>query len=137
VETVESIDLSRINYLAVVVAGLAHMAVGMIWFHSRLFGKAWSELTGKDMTPAVKWIPVAIVGHMAIAFVLAILMVFAGATTALGGLTVAVLVWLGFVVTLEIGELVWEKIQFKLFLIRIGNHLVALGLAGMILGAWR
>lgn len=83
----------------------------------------------------MKWIPVAVVGHMAIAFVLAILMVFAGVTTILGGLAVAVLVWLGFVVTLEIGELVWEKIQFKLFLIRIGNHLVALALAGMILEA--
>jgi hypothetical protein len=134
---VESIDLSSVNFLAVVVAGIAHMAVGMIWFQSRLFGKAWSELTGKDLTPAMKWIPVAVVGHMAIALVLAILMVFASVTTILGGLAVAVLVWLGFVVTLEIGELVWEKIEFKLFLIRIGNHLVALAMAGMILGAWR
>jgi hypothetical protein len=135
--TVESIDLTRINYLAVVVAGVAHMAVGMIWFQSRLFGGAWSELTGKDLAPAVKWVPLAVVGHLTIAFVLAILMVFASVTTILGGLTVAVLVCLGFLVTLEIGELVWEKIQFKLFLIRIGNHLVALSLAGIILGAWR
>ena len=133
----ESIDLSRINYLAVVIAGVAHMAVGMIWFQSRLFGNAWSELTGKTLAPAVKWIPLAVVGHMTIAFVLAILMVFASATTILGGLVVAVLVWLGFVVTLEIGELVWEKIPFKLFLIRIGNHLVALALAGIVLGALR
>lgn len=44
---------------------------------------------------------------------------------------------IGFVVTLETGELIWEKIPPKLFLIRIGNHLVALGLAGIILAIWR
>jgi hypothetical protein len=46
-------------------------------------------------------------------------------------------VWLGFVVTLEVGELIWEKIPFRLFAIRIGNHLVALGIAGAILAVWR
>ena len=40
-------------------------------------------------------------------------------------------------VTLEIGELIWEKIPFKLFMIRVGNHLVALTLAGIILAVWR
>ena len=48
-----------------------------------------------------------------------------------------VLVWIGFVVTLEIGELIWEKIPFKLFLIRVGGHLVALSVAGAILAVWR
>jgi hypothetical protein len=41
------------------------------------------------------------------------------------------------VVTLEIGELIWEKIPFKLFMIRVGNHLVALTLAGIIPAVWR
>ena len=39
--------------------------------------------------------------------------------------------------TLEVGELIWEKIPVRLFLIRIGNHLVALGIAGAILAVWR
>jgi hypothetical protein len=61
----------------------------------------------------------------------------ADATTVAGGIAVAALVWLGFVVTLEVGELIWEKIPFRLFLIRIGNHLVALSVAGAILAVWR
>jgi len=48
----------------------------------------------------------------------------------------ALLVWGGFVITIEIGELVWEKIPFRLFLIRVGEHLVALCAAGAILGVW-
>jgi hypothetical protein len=133
----EAVDLSAINYLAVVVAALAHMAVGLVWFSSRLFGKTWSALTGQSLTPAWGWIPVAAVGHLVIAFVLAVLMLFAGVDNAFGGLVIGLLAWAGFVVTLELGELVWEKIPVQLFLLRIGNHLVALSVAGLILGAWR
>lgn len=133
----DTIDLTRLNYAAIVLAGVAHMAVGLVWFSRRLFGEAWMRMTGKDLTPAMAWVPVAAVGHLAIGFVLAILMALAGVTTLLGGLVIAWLVWLGFVVTLEIGELVWEKIPFGLFLIRAGNHFLALTLAGLILAAWR
>ena len=59
----------------------------------------------------------------------------AGVTSIVGGL-VAWLVWVGFVVTLEIGELVWEKIPTALAVIRIGNHLVALSRAAVILTIW-
>jgi hypothetical protein len=113
------------------------MAVGLVWFSTRLFGNSWVALTGQSLTPDRRWIPVAAVGHLAIAFVLAVLMLLGSVTTALGGLAIALLVWVGFIVTLEIGELVWEKIPFQLFILRIGNHLVALAVAGLILGTWR
>jgi len=34
---------------------------------------------------------------------------------------------------LEYGELVWEKIPFKLWLVRVGNQLVGLAITGAIL----
>jgi hypothetical protein len=133
----EGIDLATINYAAVVVAAVAHMLVGLVWFSTRLFGNAWSELTGASLVPDRRWLPVAAIGHLVIALVLAVLMLFAGVTSAFGGLVIGLLAWAGFVVTLEIGELVWEKIPVQLFLLRIGNHLVALSVAGLILGVWR
>jgi hypothetical protein len=133
----KAIDLSQINYLAVLVAAVAHMAVGLIWFSKRLFGEMWTKLTGQALTPSWRWVPFAAVGHFAIALVLAILMQFAGTATLLGGLEIALLVWVGFVVTLEIGELVWEKIPVSLFLLRVGDQLVALSVAGLILGVWQ
>ena len=129
--------LSEINLLAVLVAGVAHMVTGLVWYAPKLFGNAWAELTGKDLKPARQWLVAGIIGHQVIALALAVIVRLAGATTVAGGIAVAALVWLGFVVTLEVGELIWEKIPFRLFLIRIGNHLVALGLAGAILAAWR
>ncbi len=133
----ETIDLGAVNYLAVVAAGVAHMLVGLVWYTRRLFGEQWMALTHATLTPATQWLPVAAVGHLVIALVLAILIRFAGGPSLTAGLVVGVLVWLGFVVTLEIGELVWEKIPFRLFLMRAGEHLVALSLAGAILGLWR
>jgi hypothetical protein len=129
--------LSTINLLAVIAAGLAHMATGLVWYQPKLFGNAWAELTSAELKPAPRWIPAGVVGHQVIALVLAVVVKLANATTALGGLAVGVLMCLGFVVTLEVGELIWEKIPFRLFMIRIGNHLVALGIAGTILAGWR
>ena len=132
-----AIGLSNLNLLAVFVAGLAHMVTGLVWFTPKLFGNAWAADTGKDLVPARRWLIAGLVGHQVIALALAVVVNLAGATTAAGGIAVAVLVWLGFVVTLEVGELIWEKIPFRLFAIRIGNHLVALSIAGAILAVWR
>ena len=60
---------------------------------------------------------VGFIGDQVIALALAVIVNPANATTVVGGIAVAVLVWIGFEVTLEIGELIWEKIPFKLFLI--------------------
>ena len=126
-----------INLLAVLMAGIAHMLTGLVWFLPGLFGNDWMKLTGKDLKPASQWLFVGALGHLSIAFVLAFLINLAGATTLMGGITIGVLIWAGFIVTLEIGELIWEKIPFRLFLLRIGNHLVALSIAGAILSVWR
>ncbi len=127
----------NINPLAVLVAGIAHMLTGLVWFLPGLFGDDWMKLTGKDLKPGSQWLFVGALGHLSIALVLAILINLAGATTLMGGIAVGVLIWVGFIVTLEIGELIWEKIPFSLFLLRIGDHLVALSIAGAILAVWR
>ncbi len=128
--------LRDVSLWAVLVAGVAHMVTCMVWYTPALFGKAWVELTGKDLKPATRWVGAGILAHLGIAFVLATIVRLAGATTVGGGIAVAVLVWAGFVVTLEIGELIWEKIPFRLFALRAANHLVALGIAGTIVAVW-
>ncbi len=132
----ETIDLGSINYLAVVVAAVVHLLTGLVWYSGRLFGKTWMELTHATLVPAAKWLPLGAVGHLAIALVLAVLIRFAGGPSLVAGLAIGLLVWIGFIVTLEVGELVWEKIPFRLFLLRAGEHFVALSLAGAILGVW-
>ena len=127
----------NINPLAVLIAGLVHMILGLVWFTPKFFGNTWVELTGKEMKPATQWIAAGIIGHLIMALVLAVLVNLANATTVVGGVIVGVLICIGFVAPLEVGELVWEKIPFKLFIIRVGNQLVGFSLAGAILAVWR
>lgn len=129
--------LSDINLLAVLVAGIVHTLTGLIWFMPKFFGNAWMELTGKEMKPASQWIAAGLIGHQVMAFVLAVIVNLANVTNVMGGIVVGILVCVGFMATLEIGELIWEKIPFKLFMIRVGNQLIGLGVAGGILAVWR
>jgi hypothetical protein len=94
-------------------------------------------LTGRELQPARQWRAAGVVGHPGMALVPSVVMKMAIVTTASGGLVVGSLVWIEFIVTLEFGELIWEKIPVRLFLMRTGEHFVALGLAGIILAVWR
>ena len=128
---------SDLNLIAVLVAGIVHIAGGLIWFQPKIFGNDWAKLTGKDLTPAFSWIPAGIMGHLIMALVLALIVKLSGAQTVFDGAIIGIMTWLGFIVPLEIGELIWEKIPFKLFLIRVGNQLVGFIITGIILAVWQ
>ena len=129
--------LSDINLLAVLIAGIVHIVLGLVWFQPKLFGNAWVKLSGKEMKPATQWIPAGMIAHLFMTLVLAVIVKLSGITTALQGAVVGILVCLGFVATLLAGELVWEKIPFRLYLIRVANQLVGFAIAGIILSTWR
>jgi hypothetical protein len=130
-------QFSDINFLAVLVAWVIHIVMGLIWFRPKLFGNEWSRLTGKVLRPATKWIIPGFIGHLVMILVLVILVKLTNSENGSSGLLIGLLAWIGFVVPMEIGELVWEKIPFRLFLIRIGNQLIGMALSGFILGAWQ
>jgi hypothetical protein len=130
-------QFSDINYLAVIVAWIVHIVLGLIWFRPELFGKAWSKLTGKELKPEKKWLIPAMIGHLLMIIVLVVLIKLTNSTTGFSGMFIGLLTWIGFIVPMESGELVWEKIPFRLFLLRTGNQLIGIAVSGLILGAWQ
>jgi hypothetical protein len=130
-------QFSGINYLAVLVAWIVHIVMGLIWFRPELFGNEWSKLTGKELKPAKRWLIPGLIGHLLMIFVLLALIKLTNASTGFNGMFIGLLAWIGFVVPMESGELVWEKIPFRLFLLRTGNQLIGMAVAGFILGAWQ
>ncbi|MCX6121749.1 MAG: DUF1761 domain-containing protein [Ignavibacteriales bacterium] len=130
-------QFTDINLLAVFVAWIVHIAMGLIWFRPELFGNEWSRLTGKELKPASQWIIPGFIGHLMMIFVLVILIKLTNSSNGMSGMLIGLLAWIGFIVPMEVGELVWEKIPFKLFLIRIGNHFLGFAVSGFILGAWQ
>ena len=139
-----------INYLAVLVCGIAAMAVGFVWY-GPLFGKVWMrEAMGTDsLTPEQKEAMRKSMGGMyLLQFILSL--VTAGvlavclanwADPAASPLLIAACAWFGFVMTTTAGAALWSgkpaKTAWKMFLISAGAQLVTFIVFGLILGAWR
>jgi RsiW-degrading membrane proteinase PrsW (M82 family) len=127
----------NLNWLAVLVAWVVHVVISLAWYQPVFFGKAWVKLSGKEMKPAKQWIPVGFLAHLVAVVALAVIINLANATTAWEGILLGLLVSIGFISAILAGELVWEKIPFRLFLIRVGDQILTLSLAGVILALWK
>ena len=135
----------EVNYLAVLVSAIASMVVGSIWY-GPLFGKKFMQEMGMDM-----WTPehqeemkkkmgmtyvVQFLASLVMFYVLAGLIGGFGHMSLGGGVMTALIVWVGFVVPLKLGDALWGG-KMTLFWMSIGNMLVTLVVAGAILGVWK
>ena len=133
-----------INYLAVLVAAVASMVIGMAWYSPFLFGKMWMQLSGiteakikeaKKKGMAQSYV-MAFVGSLVMSYVLAHFVQYAGATDVMGGLMAGFWAWLGFIATVLLGSVLWEGKPVKLYVLNIAEYLVALLVMGAILAVW-
>ena len=133
-----------VNYLAVLVAAVASMALGFAWYSQALFGKAWMKamkISKKDMAKTKKkgcagQMTIAFIAALVMAYVLSYFIGYAGASTIAAGAQVGFWVWLGFIATVQIGIVLWDKKPMKLFIINTGHYLVNLVVMGAILAVW-
>lgn len=127
-----------VNYPAILAAGVIHFAIGMIWYSPFLFGNLWLKLTGvAEMKPNLVDILLALGSSLIVAFVMAYMVLLSGAVTMIDGAIVGIIIEVGFIATLLLGDMIFEKKPFKLFLLRNGYNLVALAVIGAILAVWR
>jgi hypothetical protein len=137
-----------INYLAVVVAALASMVIGSVWY-GPLFGKTWMILSGitperMDSAKASgmgKTYLLAFVGSLVMSYVLAHALVFAAAYFKMSGIPAGLMCgfwnWLGFIAPVTLGAVLWEGKSWTLWLLMNGYYLLTLLIMGMILSAWK
>ena len=131
-----------INYLAVLVCALVPMLIGFLWY-GPIFGKAWMAAVGKteeeikkDFNPG-KTYGLTIVTNFIVAYALARIIWFTGATTIVDGLMIAALCWLGFTAgTFYINNL-FEGKPIKLLLINVFYHLAVVLVYSVIIVSWR
>jgi hypothetical protein len=137
----------NINYWAVIVAAVASMAVGFVWY-GMLFRKQWMELMGYTVESmgqmrmsANKAYILQFIASLVMAYVLAHSLIFAsaytGTTGAAAGMTVGFWSWLGFVAPITLGIVLWENKPWKLWVINASHYLVVLMIMGIILALWQ
>lgn len=135
----------EVNYLAVILAGVASMAVGFMWYGPMLFGKQWMKLKGysseslkKEQKEMGKWYAVSFVLALFTAYVLSHVMSlsinFFNYDNFTTGLTTAFWMWLGFVMPVQATATIFsESKNWKLFGIDTGYQLSSLLVMGIVL----
>lgn len=132
---------SNINWLAVLVGGLAYFALGALWY-SALFGKAWIKLSGVNVND-----PNAKKGVGAIMFTSFILMLVAsiglalliskiGTYTWMTGAKTGLVAGVCFSVTGISISYLYEKRPMGLHLINGAYNTIGCIIAGIIISVW-
>lgn len=125
------------NWLAIIIAALANMVLGFLWYGTWAFGKSWITLSGHNMGEGMQQGP--LYGLTAIAAVVqAITMSWfvgqTGANSGSAGAIVGLYVGLGFVATAMFAEVLFAGRHPRLYAITAGYSVVAAILQGAIIG---
>jgi hypothetical protein len=132
----------QINYLAVVLAMVASMVVGSIWYAKGVFGTTWGKLAKVDMSGDMSgaWKPLlaTAVASLVTAYVLAhvtyLSNFFFGNSFLSSALQTAFWAWLGFTAARLITHDAFEGRPMKLTALNLGNELVTFLAMGLVIG---
>lgn len=132
-------DLTQINYWAVLVAAVASFIIGSLWYTSLLFGNAWMKETGMTEEKARQAnMPLLLGTSFIINLIMALLLAaFVGPDSNLAiGVFAGALAGTGWVALSTGIQYMFEQKSFKLFLINGGYQTVTFIVMGGIVGAW-
>jgi hypothetical protein len=137
-----------INYLAILIAGVAGWLVGAAWYN--LLAKPWVAAHGKTMEEfkaqvdanrgtVHAWLPfaLALIAEIVMAWVLAGIVghLGPGQVTIRNGVICALFAWLGFVVTTMLVNNAFSGRRYALTAIDAGHWLAVLLVIGAVIGA--
>jgi hypothetical protein len=139
-------EFMGVNLLSVLVAAIATMILGFLWYSPILFAKPWTVAMGYDPNDkakmdemrkgAGKLYGITFVASLLSAFVLAKIIDVTTVASALYGMKIGFAVWLGFVTTVQLTSTLFKKRPIKLYLIDTGYQLVCYLVMGVILAKW-
>jgi hypothetical protein len=140
----------EVNYLAVLVCGIASMVLGFIYY-GPLFGKLYAKLMGWEHIDAAKREEMkktmmrsyilSFVGSLVMAYILSHVITYAtaysGSKGVSAGLSSGFWMWLGFIAPVTMGNVLWGNQPWKLWVLGNGYNLLQLLIFGMILSSWK
>lgn len=129
-----------VSLIPVIVAAIASMIFGALWYSPVLMGTLWMKEAGvkeSDMKERRKSIAAQGLSTIVIAFVLSYLLKQYNITTTDAGIELAFLFWLGFIATTHAMGMIFEKVSISLYAINVSYQLISLIIMTMILTSWK
>jgi hypothetical protein len=134
----------EVNWLAIIVAAVAAFAIGALWYSPLLFARQWMAAHGHTpekiaamQSSMGKTYAFSFVTYVIMAMVIALLMGLTGANSAVQGIVLAVLAWLGFGFTIGLNTNLYSNKPAAAFMIDAGYQIVHVIVMGAIIGGWR
>jgi hypothetical protein len=135
-----------VNLWSVLVAAVATMVLGFLWYSPMLFARPWMVAMGFDPEDkakteemrkgAGKSYAISFAASLVSAFVLGKIIEVTTVSTALYGMKIGFAVWLAFVTTVQLTAKLFGNQSTKLYLINTGYQLVCYLAMGAILAVW-
>jgi hypothetical protein len=125
----------------VLVAAVVYWLLGAAWF--TIFSNAWLASIGKTMEQLQGAVnagiaySIALVCNLIIAYVLGWVVIRTGEQTAVRGITIGALLWVGLVGTTIGTAFIFEGRSLEGFVLTAGYPLVGMLVMGAIVGGWK
>lgn len=136
-----------VNYWGLLLAAIASMIVGFLWYSPLLFGKVWMRLKGFSLDSLQSeqqrmglYYGLSFLLTLVMGFVLSHIITFSnnfyGYPMIQTGLITAFWVWLGFVMPVQATATIFGEKKWALFAIDTGYQFVSLLIMGLLLGSF-
>ena len=131
-------DFSQLNILAIVLAVIANMIIGALWYSPVLFSNIWIKSLGKSMedihesNPNIGYAYTTVAGIIS-AIVLSLFIGMLDTITIGSGALIGFLAGVGIASARELSPTFFEGRKYTLFFISAGYHIVSLTVMGMII----
>lgn len=136
-----------VPWAPVVVSAIVSFFIGWIWHSDALFGRAWRREMGvsdaevqkakkQGMKGMMRPMIVTLISLLVMAWIIGVFVYATGSVGWLAGASVAFWSWVGYVMTIGLGAVSWEKRSMKMFWINSLHWLVIMLVSGAIIGAW-
>jgi hypothetical protein len=126
-----------VNWLAIIIAALANMVIGFLWYGNWAFGKSWMQLQGRAMGEGQQPGPLyalTIVGALVQAIAMAWFIGETGTNNGAGGALIGLFVGLGFIAPAMFADVLFAGRPPRLYAITAGYQVLAAVVQGAIIG---
>ncbi len=130
-----------VTFLPILAAGIVSVLIGYVWYHPRVFGSVWMrhanlspEARERGGRRAALGAFIGLLASMLAAWVMNVIGVAFGIFDIAGAvLDLALWIWLGFVVPVMLGAVLWEQRSWTYFAINAFYWLVSLSAMAIVL----
>ena len=127
-----------VNYLAIIVAAIAAMAIGIVYYGILGLGDRQSRMLGASPArPGPAQLATGLIVGLVNAWVIAVLSLNLGATSLADAILLGAVVWLGFGATFKAAQVAFERRPWAVWVLQgVHDLIVEVAVAGIVT-LWR